>query len=144
VSTEHSGQDIAVTAETDVRLDILQTTSVIRFVHVTQITYSLCDHFSEKVPSGIEVDLTKWSETGEIETLSFNEGVASLILVISGPGDRWATEWSIVCDAVQVKTHVLARRTLQAFAHWLIGQWLFWLFLVLGGAFLLGRLFSFL
>ena len=142
VGTEHFGKDIAITAETDVRLNILQTTSIIRFLDVTQIVCRPCDHFAEKEASIINVDLTTWSEKGEIETLSFNEGVASLILVTSGPGDRWITEWSIVCDAVQVKTHVLAGRTLQAFIHWIIGQWVFWLLLVVGGAFLIGRLFS--
>jgi hypothetical protein len=141
VGTEHSGQDIAVTAETDVRLGTVQTRSVIRFFHVTQIAYSLLDHCAEKEASITNVDLTTWSEKGEIATFSFNEGVASLILVAYGPGDRWATEWSIVCDAVQVETHVLAGRTLQRFTHWIIGQWVFWLLLVVGGAFLTGRLF---
>ena len=142
VGTEHFGKDIVITAETDVRLGTLQTTSVIRFIHVRQIAYSLRDHFTEKEASTINIDLTTWSEKGEIETLSFNEGVASLILVAYGPGDRWTTEWSIVCNAVQVKTHLLSGRTLQAFTHWIIGQWLFWLLLVVGGAFLIGRLFS--
>ena len=135
---------MAITAETDVRLGTLQTRSVIKFFHVRQIAYSLRDHFAEKEASIMNIDLTTWAEKGEIETLFFNEGVASLTLVTYGPGDRWVTEWSIVCDAVQVKTHVLAGRTLQAFTHWIIGQWVFWLLLVVGGAFLLGRLFSYL
>lgn len=142
VDTVHRDHDVVVRADTEIFRKVLQTSSDITLRRVTQIVDRCGNYMAEDSPRNIKVDAATWSCRGEIESLVFANGIASLTLNTYGPGDKWTAVWLIHCDQVDVETHYLASRTLQALFRWIGDQWVFWAALIISALFLLARLFQ--
>lgn len=136
--TVHRGTDTVIQADTEVFRKVLQSSSTITLHRVTQIVCRL-DRVAADSQRDHEVDVVTWYCRGEIESLTFVDGIASLTTNTYGPGDKWTTVWLIRCDRVNVETRYLTGKTIQALVRWIRDQWLFWAALIIVAVVLLAR-----